>query len=162
MLIGLITKNAQPIELGIRQFLTSGDPYITHFCHKTLLYSPLPGSPHWLVDYEHASNIQQYPIYIRIWNKANLRDLIAATGLVILLKLDANYRFFSHGTLKFDWWHIKIIGHLFYITSSFVHHLKPLGEFKLQLLSGNAQYGSKSTIFCPVWPWNSMDDLEKQ
>ena len=29
------------------------------------------------------------------WNKANLRDLIAATGLVILLKLDSNHRFFS-------------------------------------------------------------------
>ena len=26
-------------------------------------------------------------------NKANLRDLIAATGLVILLKVDSNYRF---------------------------------------------------------------------
>ena len=28
-------------------------------------------------------------------NKANLRDLIAATGLVIFLKLDSNRRFFS-------------------------------------------------------------------
>ena len=28
-------------------------------------------------------------------NKANLRDLIAATGLVILLKLDSNHRCFS-------------------------------------------------------------------
>ena len=28
-------------------------------------------------------------------NKANLRDLIAATGLVTLLKLDSNRRFFS-------------------------------------------------------------------
>ena len=64
-------------------------------------------------------------------------------------------------TLKFDWWPRKIIGHLFYITSSFVHHLKPLGEFELQLLSVNAQFGSKSVIFCPVWPWNSLDDLEQ-
>ena len=72
------------------------------------------------------------------------------TGLVILLKLDSNHRFFSHVTLKFDWWPKKIKGHLFYITSSFVHHLKPLGEF-----------GSKSAIFCPVWPWNSMDELEQ-
>ena len=43
-------------------------------------------------------------------NKANLRDLIAATGL----------------------W------------------------------SGNAQSGSKSVMFCPVRPWNLMDDLGKQ
>ena len=42
-------------------------------------------------------------------NKANLRDLIAATGLVILLKLDSNRR-----------------------------------------------------IFQPMWPWNLMDDPEKQ
>ena len=31
----------------------------------------------------------------RLKNKANLRDLIAATGLAILLKLDSNRRFFS-------------------------------------------------------------------
>ena len=35
-------------------------------------------------------------------NKANLRDLIAATGLVILLKLDSNRRFSAPVTLKFD------------------------------------------------------------
>ena len=36
-------------------------------------------------------------------NKANLRDLIAATGLVILLKLDLNRRFFSPCHLEI-WW----------------------------------------------------------
>ena len=36
-------------------------------------------------------------------NKANLRDLIAATGLVILLKLDLNRRFFSPCDLEI-WW----------------------------------------------------------
>ena len=106
------------------------------------------------------------PCDLEIWrmtlNKANLRDLIAATSLVILLKLDSNRRFSTRVTYKFDGWPKKIIGHLFYITSSFVHHLKPLCEFKLELLSGNAQFGSKSAIFCPVWPWNLMDDLKKQ
>ena len=43
-----------------------------------------------------------------------------------------------------------------------VHHIKSFGEFKLKLQSGNAQFGSKSAICCPVWPWNLMDDLEKQ
>ena len=139
-------------------------------------------------------------------NKANLRDLIAATGLVILLKLDSNHRFFSHMTLKFDWWpqknyrapllhYIKLcassqtprwirttvavrkrsipvtigyflprvtlkfngwpwktIGIVFYITLSFVHNLKAIGELKLKLRSGNAQLGPKLAIFCPVWP----------
>ena len=84
----------------------------------------------------------------QIWfSKANLRDLIAATGLVILLKLDSNRKFFSPCVLEIWWMTSKIIGHLFYITSSCVHHLKPLGEFKLELLSGNVQFWSKSAIF---------------
>ena len=53
-----------------------------------------------------------------------------------------------------------MIGHLFYFTSSFVHHLKLLGEFKLKLLSGNPQFGSKSaTCFVPcdlgIW-WMTL------
>ena len=36
-------------------------------------------------------------------NKANLRDLIAMTGLVILLKLDSNRQFFSPCDLEI-WW----------------------------------------------------------
>ena len=85
----------------------------------------------------------------RYTNNANLRDLIAATGLVILLKLDSNRCFFTRVTLKFDGWPKKIIGHLFYTTLSFVHHLKSIGEFKLELQSGNVQFGSKLVIFVP-------------
>ena len=162
------------------------------------------------------------PIEINKWivkrliNKANLRDLIAATGLGILLKFDPNNRFFSpidleiwcmtsknnrapllyyiklcvsfqiHRwiqtevtvrkrsirvqignflslvTLKFDGWPWKTIWHLFYTTSSSVHHFKSIGELKLKLQSGNVQFGSKSAIFCPVWPWNLTYDLAKQ
>ena len=64
--------------------------------------------------------------------------------------------------LEIWWWPWKTIRHLFYTTLSFVHHFKAIGEFKLELQSRNAQFGSKSTISCPVWPWNLMDDLEKQ
>ena len=133
-------------------------------------------------------------------NKANLRDLIAATGLVIsnwiqivdfsarvtvtsknnralllyYLKLWASFQIhwciqtgitvqkrsirveiddiLSCVTLKFDGWPWKTIGHLFYTASSFVHHFKAIGEVKLELQSGKAQFGSKSAIFCPVWP----------
>ena len=35
------------------------------------------------------------------------------------------------------------------------------GEFKLALQSGNAQFGSKSTILA-LWPWNLTDYLEEQ
>ena len=136
-------------------------------------------------------------------NKANLRDLIAATGLVILLKLDLNRRFFSpcdldiwwmtqknnrapllcyfklfasfrshwwiqtgvavrkrliwvkidaffsRVTLKFDGWPSKTIGHLFYATSSFVYHFVAIGEYKLELQSGNTQSGSNDTLLEP-------------
>ena len=158
----------------------------------------------------------QTEIWWMTLNKANLRDLIAAISLVILLKLDLNHRFFSpcdleiwwmtkknnrapllcyfklfasfrsqrwiqtgvtvqkrliwvkidaffsRVTLKFDGWPWKTIGHLFYATSSFVHHFIAIGEFKLELESGNAQSGSNATLFRAVWPWNLTDDLEKQ
>ena len=55
--------------------------------------------------------------------------------------------FLSRVTLKFDRWPWKTIGHLFYVASSFVHHFTAISEFKLELQSGNAQFGSKSTIF---------------
>ena len=70
--------------------------------------------------------------------------------------------FMSRVTLKFDGWPWKTIGHLFYCTSSHVHHFVVISEFKLEVQSGNAQFGSKSESFCPLWPWNLTDDLEKQ
>ena len=164
--------------------------------------------------------MQQTFIYSRLPNKANLKDLIAATGLVILLKLDSNCGFFSPCDLKMRWmtsknyraplqyhiklcasfqihqwiktgvtvwklpiwvkigkflsrvtmkfarWPWKIIGHLFYATLSFVHHVKAICEFKLRLQSGNPQFWSKSVIFfvsCDMkfdqWPWKTMGHL---
>ena len=69
--------------------------------------------------------------------------------------------FFSPVTFKLDRWPWKAIGHLFYATWSFVHHFVAIGECKLGLQSGNAQFGSKSTIFLAVQPSNLTDDLEK-
>ena len=69
--------------------------------------------------------------------------------------------FFSCVTSQFDGWPWKTIGHLFYAISSFVHHFVVIGEFKLVLQSGNAQFGSNSTIFRAVWPWNFTYDLEQ-
>ena len=119
----------------------------------------------------------------------------------------------SRVTLKFDRWHWKTIGYLFYVATSFVHHLIAISEFKLKFtpetpnlnqnwrhfepcdfeiwqmtLKNNRapllcyfklcasfhshwriqtgatvrKFRSKSTIFLAVWPWNLMDDLEKQ
>ena len=144
-------------------------------------------------------------------NKANLRNLIAATGLVIsnwiqivdfqptglTLNIDGwpwktKGHFFytmssfvhhvksigefkrvtvrkrsieignilSRVTWKFDGWPWKIVGHLFYTTSSFVHYFKSIGEVKLELQSGNARFRSKLVIcFVPhdleIW-WMTL------
>ena len=51
--------------------------------------------------------------------------------------------------LKFDALPCKTIGHP---TSSVLYHSIAIGQFKLELHSGNAYIGSKSTTcFCPVW-----------
>ena len=67
--------------------------------------------------------------------------------------------FLSPVALKFDKWPWKTIGHLFNTTLSFVHHFKAIGEFELELQSGNAQFGSKSVIFVPcdlaIW-WMTL------
>ena len=49
---------------------------------------------------------------------------------------------------------------LYYV--EFVHNFKAIGEFKFASQSVDAQVESKLVIFCPMWPWNLMDDLEKQ
>ena len=47
----------------------------------------------------------------------------------------------SRVILQFDEWPWKTIGHIFYATSSFVHHFVAIGEFKLELQSQNTQSG---------------------
>ena len=65
----------------------------------------------------------------------------------------------SRVTFKFNGWPWKTIGHLFYSASSFMHHSVAIGEFKLKLQSGNAQFGSKLAIFFPcdleIW-WMTL------
>ena len=80
--------------------------------------------------------------------------------------LGQNQRFFSRVTPKFDGWPRKTIGHLFYATSSFVHHTVAVSEFKLELQSGNVQFGSKwRNFFSHVilkfdgWHWKTIGNL---
>ena len=70
--------------------------------------------------------------------------------------------FLSRMTLNIDGWPWITIGHLSYAASSFVHHFIAIGEFKLELQSGNTQCRSKSTIVfsCVTlkfygWPWKN-------
>ena len=62
--------------------------------------------------------------------------------------------FLSPVTLKFDGWPWETIGYPFYTTLSFVHLFIAIGEFKLELQSRNAQFGSNSTIYLAMWPCN--------
>ena len=57
---------------------------------------------------------------------------------LIWVKIDF---FFSRVNLKFDGWPWKTKGHLFYATTSCVYHFVAIGEFKLELQSGNTQSG---------------------
>ena len=57
--------------------------------------------------------------------------------------------FLSRVTLKFDGWPWKTIGYLFYVASSVLHHFIAIGEFKLELQSGNAQFESNRGFFVP-------------
>ena len=63
--------------------------------------------------------------------------------------------------LEIDGWPWKTIGHLSFAVSSFAQHFIAIGEFKLELQSGNAQFGSNSMIFRAVWPCNLMCELEQ-
>ena len=64
------------------------------------------------------------------------------------------------------WSQLKMIGHLFYTHSSFMHHFIAIGEFTFEWQSGNAQIGSNLTIFLPPvtlkfyrWPWETIGHL---
>ena len=63
--------------------------------------------------------------------------------------------------LEIWWMTLETIGHLSFAVSSFVQHFVAIGELKLELQSGNAQFGSNWTIFRAVWPWNLTYDLEQ-
>ena len=92
-------------------------------------------------------------------NKANLRDLIAATDPVILLKSVRIHDFFSvRFTFKFDGWPRKTIGHVFHAPPSFVHHFVVVCKLKLELQSVNAQFGAN--LFWPLLPWHLTSDLD--
>ena len=95
------------------------------------------------------------PCDLEIWrmtlNKANLRDLIAATGLVILLKLDSNHQFLRPCDLEIWWMTRKIIRHVFYTTSSFNLRIisYPSGNSNWRYSPETANLGQNGQIFEP-------------
>ena len=89
-------------------------------------------------------------------------NLIAATGLVILLKLDSNRRFFSSCDLEI-WW-MTLLKYYMKLCASF--QFKSICEFKLELQSRIAQFGhfgwfflSHVTMKFDVWLWKTIEPL---
>ena len=85
-----------------------------------------------------------------IWNNSQMKgqcpNIQLGSKLVIFL---------SCVTLKLDGWPWKTTGHLFSAASSFLHHFITIDDYKLELQSGNAQFGSKSAILyrCNLEIW---------
>ena len=52
-----------------------------------------------------------------------------------------NRLFFVLRDLEIWWITLKSTGYQFYATSGFVHHCLAISQFKLELQSGNAQFG---------------------
>ena len=97
-------------------------------------------------------------------NKANLRDLIAATGLVILHILDSNHQLFSTCDLEI-WWMTfleKPLGMPSLLCQALCNVSNPLVNSNWSYSPDTLNSGQNRWFFCLVWPWNLMDDLEKQ
>ena len=117
---------------------------------------------HWISFLDFCMNhalLCYFKLYVSFRSHRWIQAGVTVRKRPIWVKIDD---FLSRVTLQFDLWPWKTIGHLFYATSSFVHHFVAIGDFKLELQSGNVQMGSNSTIFRAMWPWNLTDDLEKQ
>ena len=81
-----------------------------------------------------------------------------------------NWQFVSCVTLKFDGWFKKTIEHLFYATSSFIHHFVTISEFKQWIYSPEMPKLGRN-LFWPLtfcmditfgngnYPWKFHDDL---
>ena len=101
--------------------------------------------------------------FIHPVNNANLRDFIAVTGLVVLLKLDSNRWFFSLYDHKIWWMTSTNNG------TPFLHYIKLCASFQIHSWIQTGVTVWKHSIqvkigdfVCPMSAWNFMDDLGKQ
>ena len=101
-------------------------------------------------------------------NKANLRDWIAATGLVILIKLDSNRWFFSLCDLEIWWMTSK------YNREPLLYYIKLCASFKIHrwIQAGVtvhkhsiqvkiSNFFSRVTLKFDGWPWKTTNELKR-
>ena len=126
--------------------------------------------PTWLEIRETTENANNLLCYVFIsqkkQNKANLRDLIAATGLVILLKLDSNRRLFSPCDLQIWWMNSQNY------RARLLHYIKLCASFhshqwiqttvivrKRSILVKIGDLLSRVTLKIDRWPWKTIGHL---
>ena len=69
------------------------------------------------------------------------------------LKSDRNWQFVVRVTLKFDEWPCKTTGHLFYATSSVVHHFITTSYGPEMPKLGQEFFFTSVTLTFELWPW---------
>ena len=114
----------------------------------------------------HTNMTAAMVVHASCFNKANLRDLIAATGLVISLKFDSNRPFFSSCDLE-NWWMTSKNNRaslLYYIKhcASFQIHLWTQTRVTVQIRSIPVKIGdflSRGTLQFGGWPWKTIGHL---
>ena len=125
--------------------------YLTQIGFKSSIFHPV--WPWNLMDDQKTTNRAPLLCYFKLFASFRshwwIQTGVTVRKRLIWVKIDA---FLNRVTLKFAAWPSKTIGHMFYATSSFVQHFVAIGEFKLELQTGNAQSGSNATLFRAVWP----------
>ena len=94
------------------------------------------------------------PKYLAMGNKANLRDLIAATGLVILLKFDPNHQFFSPWDLEI--WCMTSKNN----RAPLLYYIKLCVSFQIHRLNSNWSYTPETLNLGRNWRYFVPCDLE--
>ena len=99
-------------------------------------------------------------------NKANLRDLIAATGLVILLKFDPNHQFFSPCDIEI--WCLTSKNNraplLYYIKLCVSFQIHRWIQTEVTLLKRSIQVKIGDFLSCVTlkfdgWPWKTIGHI---
>ena len=85
-----------------------------------------------------------------MFNKANLRDFIAATGLMTSNEIQMDFS--AHVTLKFDRWLQEMIGNIFHAPKNYAYHFIAIHEFKL---SCHKETLKSAPVILKLnrWPW---------
>ena len=148
-----------PCYLGTLFYIFLNRIKTTVYCDRQTCY--------YLTNYFTNSKADVFFAGLNVRNKANLRDLIAATGLVILLKLDSNRWFFNLCDLEIWWMTLKnyraplLLGYI-KLCASFQSHRWIQTGVTVRKRSIRVKIGdflSRVTLKFDAWPWQTTGQL---